>query len=46
MNRFLNWIGSWIELVVILIDILTYGFWLPDWDYQYHKYLIEKGWKL
>ena len=46
MNRFLNWVGLWIELIVTLIGILTYDFWFLDWDYRYHKYLIKKGWKL
>jgi hypothetical protein len=39
MMRFLMWTSAWVDLVVVIIDILTFGFWYPGWDIDYYTYL-------
>lgn len=33
--RFLNWTIAWVELVVALINILTFNFYRPNWGHRY-----------
>lgn len=41
--RFLHWIGTWIELGVVSIDIMTFNFYRPMWSIDYHLYLLKRG---
>lgn len=42
-KRFLYWTVAWVELVVVLIEIVTFGCWRPEWAGDYLDYTIERG---
>ena len=39
MKRFLMWTSAWVDLVVCIIDIVTFGFWYLSWDLDYYTYI-------
>lgn len=41
VDFFLNWARAWLDLIVVSIEVVTFGCCRPKWGVNYHYYLIQ-----
>lgn len=46
MSRFELWIAGWIDIVVGLIQVLTFGFYRPWWDMSWCAFCAKRKLKV
>lgn len=45
MTHFQHWIAAWIDMIVGLLGVITFGLYRPWWDFTYRCWATKKGLK-
>jgi dolichol kinase len=43
MNFWYKYIAAWIDLIIGLIAVLTFGLWRPWWDFQFITWYSKRA---